>query len=524
MARVSSDEQAKGYSLDIQEEALRAYCSREGFLVSTLFREDHSAKDFNRPEWSKMMAYLKKHRRDVNLLLVTSWDRFSRNLTDALIELRKLHEMGIEVRAIEQPIDLSIPESKAMLALYLAIPEIDNDRRSMKIRGGMRAALKDGRWCRMAPRGYRNSRDVLNKPIIVPDQEAAKAVKHVFELAAAGVPQSQLIHEANDLGLKLSRNGISKMLRNPVYCGKILVPAEDDEPEMLIDGKHKGIVSEPLFNRVQALLSKRKTGPQVRTYTQLDDDMPLRGVMSCSKCGKNLTGSRSRSKSGKRHAYYHCNHCRKERHQAATANEHMALVLSQFKFKKSTHALYEATSGEAAGEDKKKRIQSKRLASAAIKKHEARLAKLQDLLADESIDLESYKSMSKALQKGTSTRPTTPNAIPPIAKGTKSQLSNTVSTSSDNLGNIVNQGDTKSIQLAIRAIFPEGVSFDGNQCRTPRLDEVLRYSLLLDSDCEEDLRWRTREIAQKSLWVEPGGVEPPSKQGHTEVSTCLSRD
>ena len=71
---------------------------------------------------------------------------------------------------------------------------------------------------------YRNSRDVLNKPIIVPDQEAAKAVKHVFELAAAGVPQSQLIHEANDLGLKLSRNGISKMLRNPVYCGKILVP------------------------------------------------------------------------------------------------------------------------------------------------------------------------------------------------------------------------------------------------------------------------------------------------------------
>ena len=24
--------------------------------------------------------------------------------------------------------------------------------------------------------------------------------------------------------------------------------------------------------------------------------------------------------------------------------------------------------------------------------------------------------------------------------------------------------------------------------------------------------------------VEPGGVEPPSKQGQSEVSTCLSRD
>ena len=32
------------------------------------------------------------------------------------------------------------------------------------------------------------------------------------------------------------------------------------------------------------------------------------------------------------------------------------------------------------------------------------------------------------------------------------------------------------------------------------------------------------ETVKPTLLVEPGGVEPPSKQGHTEVSTCLSRD
>ena len=94
----------------------------------------------------------------------------------------------------------------------------------------------------------------------------------------------------------------------------------------------------------------------------------------------------------------------------------------------------------------------------------------------------------------------------------------------ENLGNIVHQGDTKNIQRAIRTIFPDGVSFDGNQCRTPRLDEVLRYSLLVDNDCEAVFAGKQGEILKKSLWVEPGGVEPPSKQGHTEVSTCLSRD
>jgi site-specific DNA recombinase len=33
MARVSSDEQAKGYSLGVQEESLTKYCEREGIDI-----------------------------------------------------------------------------------------------------------------------------------------------------------------------------------------------------------------------------------------------------------------------------------------------------------------------------------------------------------------------------------------------------------------------------------------------------------------------------------------------------------
>jgi len=72
----------------------------------------------------------------------------------------------------------------------------------------------------------------------------------------------------------------------------------------------------------------------------------------------------------------------------------------------------------------------------------------------------------------------------------------------------VHQGDTKSIQRAIRTIFPDGVSFDGNQCRTPRLDEVLRYSLLVDNDCEAVFAGKQGKILKKSLWVDPAGQKP----------------
>ena len=62
MARVSSDEQAKGYSLDIQEENLRKYCERQNIEVVSVFREDYSAKDFNRPEFKKFMGFARANK------------------------------------------------------------------------------------------------------------------------------------------------------------------------------------------------------------------------------------------------------------------------------------------------------------------------------------------------------------------------------------------------------------------------------------------------------------------------------
>lgn len=156
MARVSSDEQAKGYSLDVQSEALEKYCQRNGIEIVYTFREDHSAKNFDRPAFKEFMTHAKKNRGNIDLLLFTSWDRFSRNIQEAYKVIDSLRSLGIIPQAIEQPIDLSIPENKAILAMFLVIPEIDNDRRSIKTIGGMRASQKAGRWCSKAPYGYDN--------------------------------------------------------------------------------------------------------------------------------------------------------------------------------------------------------------------------------------------------------------------------------------------------------------------------------------------------------------------------------
>lgn len=129
--RVSTDEQAdKGYSQRNQEDVLLKYCEINNIKVRKVLFEDHSAKTFERPEWKNLLIELKKHKGKTDLVLFTKWDRFSRNASDAYQMISTLRKMGVEPQAIEQPLDMNVPENKMMLAVYLTTPEIENDRRA----------------------------------------------------------------------------------------------------------------------------------------------------------------------------------------------------------------------------------------------------------------------------------------------------------------------------------------------------------------------------------------------------------
>jgi len=82
-SRVSSDEQAKGYSLGYQEEQLRKYCDLKGINVIQHYSDDYSGKDFDRPSFNKIMAFCKKNKKSVDYLLFTNWSRFGRNVAEA---------------------------------------------------------------------------------------------------------------------------------------------------------------------------------------------------------------------------------------------------------------------------------------------------------------------------------------------------------------------------------------------------------------------------------------------------------
>jgi hypothetical protein len=63
-------------------------------------------------------------------------------------------------------------------------------------------------------------------------------------------------------------------------------------------GDFEPLIAEDLFYRVQAILSGRfpSTTPQQRAHP----DFPLRAFLRCESCGRGLTGSWSRGRSGSR--------------------------------------------------------------------------------------------------------------------------------------------------------------------------------------------------------------------------------
>ena len=91
------------------------------------------------------------------------------------------------------------------------------------------------------------------------------------------------------------------MLRNKIYAGYV---ENEGWNVSLRKAKHEPLVSLETFERVQDRLIRGTAKAPIRK--DMSALFPLRGFVTCCECERPLTGSRSRSKSGKRHAYYYC--------------------------------------------------------------------------------------------------------------------------------------------------------------------------------------------------------------------------
>ena len=149
--RVSTDEQSEGFSHNYQEESLKRFCTGMGYNIVKIYRDDHSAKNFNRPEWKQLKSYAKANRKSIDKVLYARWDRFSRNIEQALKEIREFETLGIELNASEQYLDMSNCDNKMVLSIYLTAGEVERDKISSRTINGTYQAKCEGYYASRAP-------------------------------------------------------------------------------------------------------------------------------------------------------------------------------------------------------------------------------------------------------------------------------------------------------------------------------------------------------------------------------------
>ena len=450
-----------------------------------------------------MLEFLKKNKQFADLLLFLKWDRFSRNAPEAYNMISVLGKHRIEAQAIEQPLDLNVPENKIMLALYLTTPEVENDRRSLNVIAGMRRALKDGRWVNQAPKGYSNKRNENNRPCIIPGKDA-QLVKVAFEQMATGQYNIEAARKlANAGGLKISRNIFWHMVRNPIYIGKIFVPSYKDEEAVVVTGKHESIISEALFYAVQdVLLGRKKTG--FPTHNSKQEALPLRGFLKCRKCGKTLTGSGSKGNGGK-YYYYHCFSGCNERFKAPMANELFYELLNQISSnKKLLETIKHITTDKYKRENKDQSIEVDKV-EREIETSRKRLENAQILMLDGELDASDYRSIKAKIE---------PEIERLVRKHILSKEKNPEEQEMMEFGFYFLSNMTELFAAAglevkhqiIGSMFPEKLVFENNELRTNIEDGIIPLLLNATKDFKLKKGKGSRNFDPSSLLVPRTGT------------------
>lgn len=396
--RVSTDEQAnQGYSLEYQESTTIRHCKNKNYNVLKIFKEDYSAKTFDRPVWNELVTFIKNSKGLVEKLVILKWDRFSRNLHESLAELKQLEKMKVKIDCVEQPIDYNDIDSKLMHVLHLLIPELENEKISQRTRDGMRQASLNGCWVGKPPLGYdrawvqvdANRRNATLKP-----NSNAEVVVKIFDyFTKSGLSSDSIRKSINaEYGMRISKQGVLGILTNLCYLGRVKVKAHKDEPAVVVNGYHEGIVAEDIFYEAQDILKGKR-----RRHIRKDNReyFPLKEVIKCSVCGLSFTASiTTKNKGLSKYPYYHC--CKTkghDRYPAETIHSIFEQVLKGLKVKDEILKLYEKVIIDTINIHNQGILIEKAKIENDITKVRARIQNVEDMLADGVADKQLCSSM-----------------------------------------------------------------------------------------------------------------------------------
>lgn len=351
-ARVSSREQA------IESQALEQQIARlEAAGATKIFKDIQSGSRDDRPELNELMDLVNK--REIDEVIITRIDRLARSLPKLHECIRVYLETGVNLRILDQQIDLSTSQGKLMANVLGSLSEWEIDQLSERIRHGKQHRRNQKKACESSPWGYRvvndkyeldnrpflcllenlpaNYLDLYNEApeklpgltvkqiardcidIFFQEKGVSRAVRAIFK--KYGIAKTSAHKNGEDGILNWTPGGFSRWLTNPVLCGhtvyfkkltigkgkrKLNDPANwqiisDTHPEhrLLTDEEATEIKQIIKFNSRVGHFSLNKDPSQPYIYREHTYQS---GLVFCAECGSKCISKSANKKQG--HYYY----------------------------------------------------------------------------------------------------------------------------------------------------------------------------------------------------------------------------
>ncbi|MCU4757437.1 recombinase family protein [Bacillus cereus] len=293
--RVSTQEQVENYSIEVQRERIRAFCTAKNWDVYDEYIDGgYSGSNLERPAMKKLLNDLKH----IDVVVVYKLDRLSRSQRDTL-ELIEEHFLknNVDFVSITETLDTSTPFGKAMIGILSVFAQLERETIAERMRmGHLKRAEKGlrGNGGDYDPAGYTRQDGYL-----ILNTDEASHIKRAFDLYEQYHSITRVQEILKEEGYHIWRfRRYRDILSNTLYIGSVTFAGKEYE------GQHEPIISSEQFKRVQTLLKRHKGHNAHKAKQSL-----LSGLLTCSCCGENYVAystGKSKDIESKRYYYYIC--------------------------------------------------------------------------------------------------------------------------------------------------------------------------------------------------------------------------
>lgn len=396
-ADAEAEARGDGETLARHEHALLDLAKRGNLTISHIYREIVSGDSIAaRPQMQQMLQDVTD--KAYTGVLVMEIERLARGDTiDQGVVAQAFRESGTKIVTPLKTYDPSneFDEEYFEFSLFMSRREYKTIKRRMQ--AGRIASIKEGNYLGTnPPYGYKKVQPEPKVKTLEIVPEEAEAVKIMFDMYLSGDGARAIAARLNQLQIPPRKASmwepvsVRKILRNPVYAGKIEWHTKKDGT-ILSDGVHPAIISWEQFQ--QSVERRKRTAPQVPTgYTTQNY---YHGLLFCGNCGHQM--KRRPVPNGTPHMLCRRYECRGKVVSSTTEKIDEA-VLEAIKYRISELTLFKDQSGEEKrAKEKQKEVQRDQLKK-ALEKLKSQKEKLHTLLETDVYTVEVFLERSKALE------------------------------------------------------------------------------------------------------------------------------